>query len=181
MKGFSLFSLPDIAQDSSVLNFPVLSLSFSVDYEETLVAKYQLRMQQINSEKPSTVKAESPEDAKISQLRQVVGDITTREAKHWLSSNNWDIEQAVNAYFATSNSMTVQIEFVMPSGPSFTHTFSKSDVLWSCLQVVYDKLRSERKFSIKKSQGGREFTYEELSSTRFETFGVSYLKFWVEF
>jgi hypothetical protein len=194
MKGLSLYAPPQVALDSILLDLEASGDSTNAEYEEQLAAKYRLRIRQIKSEANSTVSATvtsapvsaavapaESEDDKLAELRRVVGSIPLREARYWLSSNGWQVEAAVKAFFAASNSNTIQVEFEMPNGPSFVHSFEKQDLMWSCLSVVYSKLQSEKWFYLKKSQGGKELTYEEMSSTSLGSFGASYLKLWVEF
>jgi hypothetical protein len=152
----------------------------SAEYEQQLQAKYRLRIQQIRSESKTPITIQiSPEEGKINELLQWVGSIPVEDARALLSCNEWSVEAAVKAFFATERT-SIEVEFVMPKGASFKQKFEKQDVIWSCLQAVYSKLPSDQKFSIKQAQGGREFTYEEMSSITFGSFGVNRLKLWVE-
>lgn len=195
MKGLSLFSPPPV---SSLPNLQVTSGLSSAEYEQQLQAKYRLRIQQIRSEaktpvlkmqddtwqgisKTSFAKQLSPEEGKINELLQWVGSIPFEDARALLSSNEWSVEAAVKAFFASDNSSSIQVEFMLPKGASFKQRFEKQEVLWGCLQAVYSKLNSDQKFSIKQAQGGREFSYEEMSSITFGSFGVNRLTLWVEF
>jgi hypothetical protein len=154
----------------------------SAEYEQQLQAKYRLRIQQIRSEaKTPIAKQLSLEEAKINELVQWVGSIPLEDARALLSSSEWSVEAAVKAFFATDSSSSIQVEFMLPKGASFKQRFEKHEVLWGCLQAVYSKLNSDQKFSVKQAQGGREFTYEEMSSVTFGSFGVNRLTLWVEF
>jgi len=157
------------AASESIRHSKKMELEVVRNEEKGLLEAHKLASQQ-------SYQRQSEEDQKIQALMAQAG-VTSRDARFYLECQNWDLQAAVNFVkqtVAKSSSEFVVINFHPPEGDSFSHRFERTEAMWGMLTVVYRYLqqrKTARNFKLRYQ--GRVLSEEQLSSTTFETLGIT--------
>ena len=97
-------------------------------------------------------------------------------AKFYLEAQEWDINKAINFYSECTGESSrvnhVTITFVLPNNNTFTSTFDPSQLMWSMLAPIYEKLPEKREFVVRTSERGQVIDMDRMTEKSFKDFGI---------